>query len=126
MKPNPVGWFEIYVQDMARAQKFYEAVLNCKLSPLNTDHMPDLQMRAFNMDGSQYGASGALVQMAGCPSGGMGTLVYFSCDDCALEASRIVANGGLINRDKFSIGEYGYIALGVDTEGNVFGLHSMN
>ena len=26
MKANPVGWFEIYVQDIARAQKFYEAV----------------------------------------------------------------------------------------------------
>ena len=27
MKPNPVVWFEIYVQDMARARKFYETVL---------------------------------------------------------------------------------------------------
>jgi hypothetical protein len=24
---NPVGWFEIYVQDMPRAKAFYEAVL---------------------------------------------------------------------------------------------------
>lgn len=27
MNRNPVGWFEIYVQDMHRAQKFYEVVL---------------------------------------------------------------------------------------------------
>ena len=26
MKSNPVGWFEIYVQDMPRAKAFYEAV----------------------------------------------------------------------------------------------------
>lgn len=24
---NPIGWTEIYVEDMARAQKFYETVL---------------------------------------------------------------------------------------------------
>ena len=29
MKHNPVGWFEIYVQDMPRARKFYESVLGC-------------------------------------------------------------------------------------------------
>ena len=26
MKSNPVGWFEIYVQDMRHAKAFYEAV----------------------------------------------------------------------------------------------------
>jgi len=31
MANNPVVWFEIYVQDMARAKKFYEAVLQVKL-----------------------------------------------------------------------------------------------
>ena len=125
MKPNPVGWFEIYVQDISRAQKFYEAVLDCTLSPLSTEHMPEIQMRAFNMDGKNYGASGALVHMPGCPSGGMGTLVYFSSDDCAIEAGRIIENGGRLEKPKFSIGEYGFIALGIDTEGNMFGLHSM-
>jgi predicted enzyme related to lactoylglutathione lyase len=28
MKTNPVGWFEIYIQDMDRAKKFYESVLH--------------------------------------------------------------------------------------------------
>ncbi|MGD9759288.1 MAG: VOC family protein, partial [Comamonas sp.] len=31
MAMNPVGWFEIYVQDMSRARSFYEAVLGCQL-----------------------------------------------------------------------------------------------
>jgi predicted enzyme related to lactoylglutathione lyase len=52
-------------------------------------------------------------------------LVYFSCTDCAVEAKRIVAAGGRIMKEKFSIGAYGFIALGFDTEGNMFGLHSM-
>ena len=36
MQRNPVGWFEIYVQDMARARRFYEAVLGVTLTPLNS------------------------------------------------------------------------------------------
>ena len=41
------------------------------------------------------------------------------------EASRVAANGGQLFREKFAIGEYGHIALAIDTEGNMFGLHSM-
>jgi predicted enzyme related to lactoylglutathione lyase len=36
-----------------------------------------------------------------------------------------LAAGGRIMKEKFSIGEYGAIALAYDTEGNLFGLHSM-
>ena len=36
MTNNPVGWFEIYVQDMERAKKFYETVLQSTLEKLNT------------------------------------------------------------------------------------------
>jgi predicted enzyme related to lactoylglutathione lyase len=71
------------------------------------------------------GASGALVQMDGVPSAGNSVVVYFNCEDCAVQAGRVVKAGGQIHKDKFSIGQYGNIALAVDTEGNVFGLHSM-
>lgn len=33
MKGNPIRWFEIYVQDTARAKAFYETVLGLKLLP---------------------------------------------------------------------------------------------
>ena len=59
------------------------------------------------------------------PSGGNSTIVYFSCADCAVEAARVAAHGGQVMREKFSIGEYGFIALVVDTEGNMIGLHSL-
>jgi len=77
------------------------------------------------MFANRMGASGALVKMEGFSSGGNSTLVYFSCEDCAVEASRVAAGGGRIQREKMSIGEYGFIALAYDTEGNMFGLHSM-
>ena len=124
MKNNPVGWFEIYVQDMNRAKAFYETVFAGELTKLPG---PDFEMWSFPMecnDGGS-GAPGALIHMPGCPSGGGGTLVYFSCDDCAAEAARVVPAGGAIFKEKFSIGQYGFIALVKDTEGNLIGLHSM-
>lgn len=52
-------------------------------------------------------------------------MVYFSCDDCALEEARVVAAGGLIVRPKFPIGEHGSVSIVTDTEGNMIGLHSV-
>jgi predicted enzyme related to lactoylglutathione lyase len=63
--------------------------------------------------------------MAGFPSGGNSTLVYFTCSDCATEAQRAAASGGEIFKDKFPIGQHGFIALVTDTEGNMIGLHSL-
>jgi predicted enzyme related to lactoylglutathione lyase len=122
MKPNPVGWFEIYVQDVARARRFYETVLGTTLSRLEAD---GLEMWAFPMDQGQRGIGGALLSVAGMPSGGNSTLVYFNCEDCGVEASRVAAAGGKVQREKMSIGRYGHVALVFDTEGNLFGLHSM-
>lgn len=124
MDHNPVGWFEIYVQDMERAKAFYETVLRVELTKLESPSS-EIEMLAFPMNHQASGASGALAKMEGCPSGGMGTLVYFVCEDCANEASRVEAAGGKICRPKMSIGQYGFIALVADTEGNMIGLHSM-
>ena len=122
MGKNPVGWFEIYVQDKDRAKIFYESVFRVKLEKLNN---PDLELWSFPMFMDQKGAAGALAKMEGFPSGGNSTLVYFNCDDCAIEEARVVEFGGSIQRGKTSIGEYGFISLVFDTEGNMFGLHSL-
>jgi predicted enzyme related to lactoylglutathione lyase len=112
------------VQDMPRAQRFYETVLGTRLSSLQ-DPGGESEMMAFPMSEGGGGAGGALVRMAGVPSGGAGTLVYFGSADCAVEAGRVEAAGGRVERPKFPIGPHGFIALAVDTEGNMFGLHSM-
>ena len=122
MKQNPVGWFEIYVNDMPRAKAFYEAVFGTKLALLTAD---GLEMWAWPMEGEGIGAGGSLVKMEGCEAGGNSTIVYFSCDDCAKEEALAAASGGKVFKPKFSIGEYGFISLVADTEGNVIGLHSM-
>lgn len=123
MKISPVVWYEIYVQDMKQAKKFYSSVFQIEFpSDMQTEGR---EMWTFPMDEKTYGAGGALVKMDGVPSGGNSTLVYFGCDDCAVEAGRVVKAGGQIFKEKTSIGEYGFIALGIDTEGNMFGMHSM-
>lgn len=121
---NAIGWFDIYVEDMNRAVKFYEAVLARKLEKIG-DPTGETQMMSFAGDMKSYGASGALVKSAHARPGMGGTMVYFSVEDCAVEQSRIVAAGGKIVRPKFSIGEFGWVTLGQDTEGNMFGLNSM-
>jgi uncharacterized protein len=121
---NPIRWFEIYVQDMARAKKFYQEVFQVQLTELKTP-APGLEMWQFPSDPESFGCSGALVHMKGVPSGGLGTLVYFGSEDCAVEEKRIVSAGGRIDRPKMAIGQYGFITLALDTEGNMFGIHSM-
>ena len=122
MTNNPVCWFEIYVQDIDRAKQFYESVLQIKLERLNSS---DIEMWGFPMVLDSFGASGALVKMEGFSSSGNSTLIYFSCTDCAVEAARVPEYGGRMQKSKMSVGQYGFIALAVDTEGNMFGLHSL-
>ncbi len=122
---NPICWFEIYVSDMARAQKFYESVFAVQFDDLGDPNDPSATMKAFPGDMEKYGATGALVKMEGVSPGGNSVLVYFSCDDCSIEEARVVSSGGRVEKTKFSIGEHGFISLIVDTEGNMLGLHSL-
>ena len=124
MNENPVRWFEIYVQDMARARRFYETVFATTLQQLNAP-AGELEMWAFPMAMDSGGCAGSLVKMEGFPSGGNSTLVYFGCEDCAVEAARVAGAGGKLFREKMSIGEHGFIALAIDPDGNMLGMHSM-
>jgi predicted enzyme related to lactoylglutathione lyase len=121
MAANPVIWFELYVNDMERARRFYETVFE-----LSLEQMPDTGMEywAFPMDNDRVGAGGALAKLEGMAPGGTGTLIYFSCEDCAVEEGRVEAAGGRVIKPKMSIGAYGFMSLVLDSEGNTIGLHS--
>jgi len=126
-KINPVSWFEIYVDDMERAKKFYEAVLQIQLMPLPTPEGMEVEMYAFAMTQGVPGASGALVKMKveGFGPSNKGTVVYFESEDCATEEARVADAGGHVIKSKEGIGEYGFMTIISDTEGNTIGLHSM-
>lgn len=119
---NPAVWFSIYVDDMARAKAFYESVFGVVLTRLDS---PDSEMWSFPGDMHAYGASGALTKASGVRAGGNSTVVYFACADCAVEAEKAARAGGRIQQPKLSIGQYGYVAVVLDSEGNTIGLHSM-
>ena len=125
MANNPVGWFEIYVDDMERAKRFYEAVFDITLEKLEDPVDSGVLMWAFPSDPEACGAPGTLVKIDEMKAGGNSTMVYFNCEDCAVEESRVAAAGGRVEHPKMAIGEYGFVSNVIDTEGNMFGLHSM-
>lgn len=76
-------------------------------------------------EGEMWGCSGSLVKMNGLTPSGVSTVVYFASEDCSIEERAIPRLGGSIHKGKMSIGQYGFIALAVDTEGKLIGFHSM-
>jgi predicted enzyme related to lactoylglutathione lyase len=122
---NVVGWFEIPVNDMERAIKFYETVFEYKLS---RHQMGSADMAWFPMVEEGIGAAGSLIYYSEVytPSA-EGTLVYFTAfsGDLALELSRIENAGGKVLQEKTLISEeIGYMGLFLDTEGNRIAIHS--
>lgn len=123
---NPVVWFEIYVDDLDRAKKFYETVFKIELTELSNPESDELKMWSFPGDiETRNKTSGALVQVKGMEAGGNSTVVYFASEDCSVEEKRVEDAGGEVQRSKMSIGEYGFVSLVKDSEGNMIGIHSM-
>ena len=120
---NPVTWIEMPVTDMARAKAFYAQLLGSPVKDLDSP-VEDMEIAALPMEQDQPNASGALVKGKNYVPHGDATTVYFACDELSNELARVEPAGGKVLMPKTSIGEYGYIALALDTEGNRIGLHS--
>jgi predicted enzyme related to lactoylglutathione lyase len=119
---NPVNWFEIPVNDMARAVRFYEAVFGVSLARME---MGPAQMAMFPMTQGGPNAGGALVKTDGYTPSHAGTVIYFSVGDIEATLARIGSAGGSTMVPKMSIGEHGFFAQFQDSEGNRVALHSM-
>lgn len=117
---NPVQWFEIATTDLERAKDFYAKLLNLEFQYIE---MPDSKMYMFGAPGLP-GASGALVQSKDSTPSTEGSVVYFSCQDVANQAALVEEAGGQLVIPKTDIGEFGFFAHVIDTEGNRIGLHS--
>lgn len=122
---NAISWFEIPATDLDRAQKFYEAIFQLQLIPMD---MPNIKMRMFPLD-DMMGVGGALCDSGGFhkPSATDGPLVYLNGNpDLQVILDRVVAAGGSIIVPKTEISpEYGYMGVFIDSEGNRIGLHSV-
>ncbi|MBX3102322.1 MAG: VOC family protein [Bacteroidetes bacterium] len=129
LEKNVVSWFEIYVLDMDRAKKFYGTVLGVEFTDVpDPEGSNGISMAFFPGAPDGPNACGALVKMDGVKQSGaatISTMVYFDTEDCQAEESRVVSAGGQVHKPKFSIGEFGFCSICMDTEGNTFGLHSL-
>jgi len=121
-----ISWFEIPATDLERATKFYEAIFQVKLIPVD---MPGIRMRMFPLDDPMSGVGGAVVDAPGFykPSATDGVLIYLNGNpDVQIILDRVEAAGGKIAMPKTPISpEYGDMALFIDTEGNRIGLHNI-
>ncbi len=122
-KSNALNWFEIAVNDLARAQKFYEAVFNISMEAMD---MPGMQMRNFPADSMNGKAGGALVKSDMHKPSATGSVIYLNGNpDLSTVLGRIEAAGGQVLMPKTQISEdIGYMAFFMDTEGNRVALHS--
>lgn len=120
---NAINWFEIPVNDMERAQKFYEEIFGFGLVPMD---MPGMPMRMFPID-DMGGVGGALIfSQEFCAPSADGTMIYFNGNpDLSAALDKVEAAGGRVVMPKTEIDpEIGFMAVFIDTEGNRIGLHS--
>ena len=116
---NPVGWFGIHAQDMARAKTFYENVFGLPLQEIAGG-----RFYLFGTDWQHYGVSGMIWQDEGAnPAAYGGSTLFFTCEDCTAAAETAVAHGGKLLQEKFPIAN-GFAAFIEDSEGNRIGLYS--
>ncbi|PID99047.1 lactoylglutathione lyase [Candidatus Saccharibacteria bacterium] len=118
---NPIEWVEIATTDLERAKTFYEKVFGLEFQYIE---MPGEKMYAFGAgDKNSPGSCGALVQTDGNKPNADGTIVYFGCEDLTVELARAEEAGGKVAVPKTDIGEFGFFARVIDTEGNTIGLY---
>ena len=121
---NAINWFEIPATDFERAKKFYNTMLGIKIAEMP---MPGGKYGMFPYDNDNNGVGGGLVQMQGATPSANGVTIYLNGgDDLSIPLGRVEAAGGKILMPKTDIGENGYMAQLLDTEGNRVALHSWN
>lgn len=122
---NVINWFEIPAKDFDRACNFYSKVLNGSIHKMDT---PDGGMKMGFLPGMEKGeVGGAVVAGEGYEPTDKGSVVYLNGgEDLSEPLARVEEAGGKVVMPKTGIGENGFIAHFLDTEGNRVALHSMN
>ncbi|MGZ3297610.1 MAG: VOC family protein [Asticcacaulis sp.] len=118
---HAIVWADIPVRDLERARRFYSAVMGAATYPVEA---PGMRFDVLPQEGISVG--GCLVESGetNAPSPA-GPLVYINVDGRMTDAVAAVdAHGGQVIQPCHQIGEHGFRALVVDSEGNRIALHS--
>ncbi len=123
---NVINWFEIPASNFDRACDFYSKVLGGTVQVMDGGENP-LKMGFLPGHEAQNEVGGAVVTGEGYTPSSDGAVVYLNAgEDLTEPLSRIEEAGGKVLSPKTAIGENGFIAHFIDTEGNRVALHSMN
>jgi predicted enzyme related to lactoylglutathione lyase len=119
---DKVVHFEIPVDDLERAQKFYKNVFGWKM-----DSLPGME---YIMIGTTPVDEKGMPKEIGSINGGMmkrqrpvtSPIITVGVEDIESAIKNVKKMGGEIIRGKIQMGEFGYAAYFKDPEGNIIGL----
>jgi len=119
--PRPVH-FEVHAQDLDRAQKFYESVLDWQFQVWG-----DGAYRLITTGpDDRPGINGGMVARRGAGGNDDTPVIAWVCtvavDDVDAYVAKALANGGSEALPKMAVPGVGWLAYAKDTEGNIFGL----
>jgi len=121
-KTNAINWFEIPAADISRAKSFYESIFEIKMEQME---MPGMKYAMFPFDPTAAKIAGGLAQSPMHTPSSTGSIIYLNANpDLQIVLDRIEKAGGKVTMPKTSIGQNGFMALFIDTEGNIMALHS--
>jgi predicted enzyme related to lactoylglutathione lyase len=116
---NRAVWFDIPVANLDRASAFYAATLGVAV------HKAEFDNFKFSVLDHDTGNGGCLIPNEAEISGTAGILLYMNVDGRMRDAvAQAVKLGGKIVKPVHSIGEHGFRAVILDSEGNRIALHS--
>jgi predicted enzyme related to lactoylglutathione lyase len=121
---NALNWFEISVEDIERAQDFYEGIFDMEMAPL--EEMMGMKMVGFPIEMGSGKVSGALVESDNHFPSDEGAVIYLNANpDIQTVLDRVEDFGGEVILPRTQINpESGYMAFFIDSEGNRIGLHA--
>lgn len=127
---NAISWFEIPTMNLAKAQQFYETVLQCNM---RLENMGPSEGAVFPYDEAAGGVGGALMCGPSAPitttGAGSGVLVYLDCSPASLDdmLKRVTKAGGQVAMPRTALPPgLGFIACIFDLDDNKIGLHAMS
>jgi uncharacterized protein len=119
MKHNLV-WYDIPALDLDRAIRFYSAILAAPVVKEEDSEVPLAWLPT-----PDRGRMGCLCVVKDFQPSAHGIMIYFGVNGRLKDAVAAVrANGGTVQSEIHSIGEYGFRSEVLDSEGNCIALHS--
>ena len=126
MNLDKVIFFEIPVDNPARAREFYSSAFGWKMNEIPEMHYTQIG----TVEADQMGVRG-VPKEPGAINGGMverrrelveTPVLYISVENIDEAAATIEKKGGKVMKTKTSVGNFGFAAYFKDTEGNIIGL----